>query len=319
MYRIQNRSFLLQRGVGLVLIILPLVFLSCGENPQIKTFQTVPPGGEIPVGGEISIEAKIEPADLPVTFKWVPDAGEVRVPSNEVASGVYIAPKQAGTYLVRVQVFYKGKKADEKSISIKVGDATTVAERPTLEEPAPTRSTEILSPPQPRAFKKPLDVTAYFVPSGWMGDGEKGETYVTVNIASRESPHSPPTCVKFTYRFGPVGFAAIAYQNRDKNFGQYPGRNLQGAKKITFWARGMTGKEVVEFKAGDMMDTQPYRDSFGVLTGPVALEKTWKQYELDLTGEDLSSVISGFVWAAARAGNIDLNEITFFLDDIKYE
>lgn len=317
MYCLQARNMLRILAAGFVLLI-SLAFIGCQSQPQIEAFQTVPPGGEVPVGGEIPIEVRIEPIDSPVTFKWILDkgTGEMRLSSSQSNKGVYIAPRRAGTYWVSVQMFYWGKKADEKAIPIKVVEVGAVAQNPSGAAPTPTQPAEPPSPTQPKTFK-PLDVAAYFVPSGWMGDGEKGEKYITVDIASRESPHSLPLCIKFTYKIGPTGWAAVAYQNRDKNWGKFPGRDLRGVKKLAFKARGLTGQEVVEFKAGGMMDTKPYRDSFEVSTGPVALETTWKQYEIALTGEDLSSVISGFIWAASRSGNPP--EITFFLDDIRYE
>lgn len=150
MSRIQNipkRGLRLIIGVGLVLI--PFVLGGCeGTPPKIKTIQTVPPEGEVPVGGEIPIEARIEPTGLPVTFKWITDpGGEMRVINNEVQSGVYIAPRKAGTYLVTVQMFYRGKKVDEKSIPIKVSESTGISNGTPLTRPQGEILQEIQQPP----------------------------------------------------------------------------------------------------------------------------------------------------------------------------
>ena len=47
------------------------------------------------------------------------------------------------------------------------------------------------------------------------------------------------------------------------------------------------------------------------------LTQEWKQYEIDLSGKDLSYISGGFCWAT----NLDVNPdgVVFYLDDIKYE
>jgi hypothetical protein len=60
-----------------------------------------------------------------------------------------------------------------------------------------------------------------------------------------------------------------------------------------------------------------YSDSDTAGIGPVVLEKTWKQYEIDLKGKDLSYIIGGFCWAGNLDGNPD--GAVFYLDEIRYE
>ena len=152
----QQKSMVCLLRVGLALI-LPFLLSSCQAPPQIQELRTVPPGGEVVVGAEIPIAATIAPPDVPVTFHWVLDAGagEMQVPSPDVASGVYRAPKQAGTYLVRLHVLYQGKKVAEKALAIKVVEAPAVGQRPP-DAPPPPPST-LVATPQPKAFK-PFDV-----------------------------------------------------------------------------------------------------------------------------------------------------------------
>ncbi|NIM13974.1 MAG: hypothetical protein GTO45_18165 [Candidatus Aminicenantes bacterium] len=168
---------------------------------------------------------------------------------------------------------------------------------------------------------EPLDVWAKFTAAGWMGDGEYGEKYIQLAEAWKENPHSAPLCIRITYTPGPKkGWAGIYWQNEPDNWGDEPGDNLQkiGYKKLTFWARGENGGEVVEFKAGGInAPGKAYRDSFEVNLGKVVLEKTWKQFTIDLEGQDLSSVIGGFCWVASRAANP--KGLTFYLDDIYYK
>jgi hypothetical protein len=166
------------------------------------------------------------------------------------------------------------------------------------------------------------DVLSRFIPSGWMGDGEKGTRYIQFLDGCRQSPHSTPVCVKVTYIPGPTGWAGIYWQNKANNWGDKPGNNLskKGYKKLTFWAKGEKGGEMVELKAGGIdAPGKRYKDSFEVSTGKIILEKEWKQYTLDLEAEDLSSVIGGFCWVASRSSNPGSGAITFYIDDAYYE
>ncbi|MCP4374298.1 MAG: hypothetical protein GY797_40285 [Deltaproteobacteria bacterium] len=166
-----------------------------------------------------------------------------------------------------------------------------------------------------------IDMPLYFVPSGWMGDGEYGRKYIDFNGAYGQDSHTPPTSIKINYTFGPKRWAGIYWQNRPDNWGDQPGYNYSKReyKKITFWAKGATGREVVEFKAGGIMSPgKEYIDSFEVSTGRVFLEKEWKQYSMVLEQKDLSSVIGGFCWLSSVDYN-DHHSITFYLDDICFE
>lgn len=167
-----------------------------------------------------------------------------------------------------------------------------------------------------------IDIQNHFPASGWMGDGEYGRRYIDFSGANREKPHSPPTSIKITYSFGPIHrWGGIYWQNEPDNWGDKPGNNYskKGLSKITFWARGETGTEVVEFMAGGIDNPKKkYRDSFRVTTGRVTLPQKWQQYQIDLSNADLSSVIGGFGWVASADYN-SAKEITFFLDDILLE
>jgi hypothetical protein len=167
--------------------------------------------------------------------------------------------------------------------------------------------------------REPFDIWAKFAPTGWMGDGEKEANNVQLNVDWKEKPHTAPLCIKINYSPGSVGWAGIYWLNKPDNMGDRPGENFQkmGYKKLTFWARGEKGGEVVEFKAGGInAPGKMYRDSFDVSTGRIALEKEWKQYTIELEGEDLSSVIGGFCWVASSTANPE--GLTFYLDDIYY-
>lgn len=166
-----------------------------------------------------------------------------------------------------------------------------------------------------------VDIEGLFTPSGWMGDGELGRKYVEFSAADPTAPHSTPTCIKVSYSPGPAGFAGIYWQNLPDNWGDRPGNNYanRGLSKLTFWAKGLVGNEVVEFKAGGI-DTagKKHRDSFTATTGRKTLSKEWRRYEIDLRGMNLASVIGGFCWVVSRDHN-PAGRVTFYLDDIQIE
>lgn len=155
----------------------------------------------------------------------------------------------------------------------------------------------------------PMSVDAYFYPSGWIGDGEEGEKYLTYKQLK--------DYLKISYSPGPKGWAGICWQFPDGNWGNQPGRNLTGAQKLTFRARGETGREVIQFKSGGITG-KTYEDSFEKSIGWVALSSYWTEYVIDLRGLDLSNVIGAFAWIASQDRNRD-HVITFYLKDLIIE
>ena len=156
----------------------------------------------------------------------------------------------------------------------------------------------------------------HFIPSGWMGDYMD----TRINDASAENPHAGATCIKISYgnkATGGARWSGIYWQYPVNNWGGVDkSYDLTGASKLTFWIRGEKGGEMVqEVKMGGISGQYSDSDSAGI--GPLTLTTEWKQYEIDLTGKDLSHVIGGFCWST----NIDINPdgAVFYLDDIKYE
>ena len=172
-------------------------------------------------------------------------------------------------------------------------------------------------PPSPLTLTAPVDVASRFVASGYMGDGELGSQYVkVVPVVGEKCRGSNVPCIKVSYQRGSKGWAGVYWLFPASNWGTSPGRQIEGARKITFWAVGERGNEVVEFKAGGILD-KPHPDSFEVTLGSVALSKEWKQYEMPLTGQNLKSVVGAFAWVATADANP--KGLTFYLDAIRYE
>jgi len=156
----------------------------------------------------------------------------------------------------------------------------------------------------------------HYAASGWMGDSSD----IFIDEGSRVDPADGPTCIRVIYSgFSHQGnkWAGIYWQEPRGNWGEIArGFNLQGMTRLTFWARGAKGGErIATFKVGGIRGPQP--DTGTVEIGPVTLSSSWKQYEIDLTGVDLSKISGGFAWSVGK--NDNPGPITFYLDEIRYE
>lgn len=113
------------------------------------------------------------------------------------------------------------------------------------------------------------------------------------------------------------------------NFGEIPdaGVDLTGAIKLTFWARGETGTEVIEFFMGGVGRDTDTGDPITPFPGSTErfpsqgttciLSTEWKKFEIDVSRLDLSYILGGFAWVANNTNNPD--GAIFYLDDIQYE
>jgi len=171
------------------------------------------------------------------------------------------------------------------------------------------------------ALATPVDITKVFVASGFMGDGEKGKQYVQVRPVAGERPRpgdDDGLTIKITYQAGAVGWAGVYWQAPAGNWGDQPGKSVRAATKLTFWAAGLKGGEIVEFKSGGISASgKKYKDSYEATLGSVGLTKDWKRYEISLAGKNLASVIGGFAWVATADANP--GGLTFYLDNVRFE
>lgn len=159
----------------------------------------------------------------------------------------------------------------------------------------------------------------HYIASGWMPATASKD--IELNTGWQNYPFSGDTCIRVSYKNNSgTRWAGMFWQNPANNWGTVPnaGYDLQGASKLTFWARGDKGGELItEFKMGGLASGE-YFDSDSASLSQTQLTKEWKKYEIDLRGRDLSYVIGGFCWSTS----IDINDpegIVFYLDDIKYE
>jgi hypothetical protein len=160
-----------------------------------------------------------------------------------------------------------------------------------------------------------------FTAAGFMGDGEKGKQYVQVRPVAGEKPragHADDMCIKVSYQPGAIGWAGVYWQYPPNNWGDQPGRTIRGSTKVTFWAAGQKGGEIVEFKSGGIASgAKKYKDTYEATLGSIALTKDWKRYEISIKGKDLSDVIGAFAWVATADANP--GGLTFYLADMQFE
>jgi hypothetical protein len=168
------------------------------------------------------------------------------------------------------------------------------------------------------SIKAPFCMSGYYFPSGFMGDGEKGVEAIELNDHWADNCHSGATCLRVVYHPLAKGWAGVYWQYPDGNWGNQPGRKIEGAKKLVFWARGQNGAEIVDFKTGGInAPDKKYHDSFEKVLEPKKLTADWQPFEIDLRGSDTSSVIGAFAWTATK--NANPQGVTFYLDGICFQ
>lgn len=156
----------------------------------------------------------------------------------------------------------------------------------------------------------------HYAPSGWMGDVAD----IKINDQSTDNPHSGTTAIQFTYsakKSQGQGWAGVYWQNPANNWGSKKGGfDLTGMTKLSFWARGQKGGEIIQkVKVGGIKGVYP--DTAEVESGPIELTDSWQEYTINLVDKDLSYISGGFSWVATADQNSE--GAVFFLDDIKFE
>lgn len=164
-------------------------------------------------------------------------------------------------------------------------------------------------------FSDEESTSNHWSPSGWVGD------YDAIRRSSWDKdPYAGENCLMFRYTARPTqgaGWVGVYWLNPANNWGDVQGGyDLTGARRLTFWARGDEGNEVIlRFGIGGIVGTFP--DSSTAEIGPITLTRQWQKYSIDLTGRDLTHISGGFFWMTDSASNPD--GAIFFLDEIRYE
>jgi hypothetical protein len=298
----------MKNKVAWLSVALAFLLAGCFNSKPEMEIRVVP--RDIPPGGNASITLELTNPPGARQFKWEAQRGRLQPDAvDSTPARVYMAPESPGADVVTVKMMQDGKELLVKSAILQVGGNMAI--------PSPSAS------PQPSTNEQGssapvFEVQEPIVPSGWMGDGESGTKYIQVVPNSRENCHAGKTCWKWSYRAGPKGWAAVAWQFPENNWGNAQGRNMSGYSRVTFWARGLKGGERLIFKAGGNTPPQArFPASFEASTDTITLTSQWTQYSIPLAGKDLSNTASFFTWVATGRQNPD--GVIFYLDGIFYE
>jgi hypothetical protein len=128
------------------------------------------------------------------------------------------------------------------------------------------------------------------------------------------------TCYKFTYMpvAGGLGWGGVYWQYPANNWGDQPGLAVApGATKVTFWAKGGAGGEVLELVAGGIQASgKMYMDSIKA-DQKFTLTSSWAQYTLPLPSTNYSPVLGGLAWAMGTA-TITSGSASFSIDSMQW-
>lgn len=157
-----------------------------------------------------------------------------------------------------------------------------------------------------------------------------------INGSWSVGPHSGATCLKFVFTpanssgwggyYMMNGILPNGATSPIPNWGTYPndGINIFGARSLTFWAKGTTGREILEFFFGGVgrdpsngRPIAPYPDSAFKRSVQVRLTTGWQKYSIDLSNSNTSYLLGGFGWVASYANNPA--GATFYVDYINIE
>ena len=148
----------------------------------------------------------------------------------------------------------------------------------------------------------------------WVGDGEgTGRKHVSLSRALMEVRGVPQIVTRVSYAPGPRSWGGVAWEYPFGDARSPLCLSLLGAREVSFLARGEVGGEVVQFRSGGTPGK--YSDTF-VVAQVVSLTADWRAYRIELLGENLSSVVSAFGWAAEAYDNGG-RPITFYLADLQ--
>ncbi len=179
------------------------------------------------------------------------------------------------------------------------------------EEPLVTRAPA----PKPKANEVAvLDVSLAFPATESIGAKKR----IHLDKVNAVAAHTPPDAWKLEFE-KQGDFAGICWKNKLGNEGEAPGEDLSkgGYRRLSFWAKGAVGGEVVEFRAGGLGHIKSrYRDSFDVTAGKLRLTTSWSEYVIYVSDVDLSSVMTPFCALLHREDNPGAAVI--YLDDIQY-
>ncbi len=287
----------MKRGQGLYLILATCCIAGC--KPPDRPVIT-PAGSPITMapGQSKVFTANSEASQGEVVYTWeLAGDGEISRPTG--AAVVFTAPKKDGAMaLLSVKAQNKHGASPQASVAISVPSTGYVY----LEEVG--------------------------IPAGWMAGGGEPVSFIRMESGAGEC-RSQNDCVRFSYSTGgewagifwwpktcgPSG-TPQAWERFKRGF---CGTDVLGhgglgsVSRLSFWARGLKGGEVIEFRVG-ADDAKP---SPGKSLPKTTLASRWQRYEIDLEDVDLTNATALFLWTATDLDNP--GGAAFLLDDVRFE
>jgi len=153
----------------------------------------------------------------------------------------------------------------------------------------------------------PVDIKESFQQMVKTGDARKTPSKLQIDADFVDPDEHCEFCYRVQFTPGAQGQAGVLFET-DKPL------NLQDAKRMTFWARGELGGEKIQVSAAgkkSSLDGASDGVKFGVASGDLTLPQTWKKYEIDLSGVDLTSVTHGF-GLKINKGNDGSDKVIYF-------
>jgi hypothetical protein len=180
-------------------------------------------------------------------------------------------------------------------------------------------------------------VDTQYAASGYIGDclgvhvGAAPDACTPAGVG-RSSQNAQGHCWAVTYApsspdAGPCGpaqgglAAGVFWQYPANNWNSKPGYPIPpGATKVSFWARGAVGGEVIRFGVGEVPPSTAVdcTDSF-YTPSRITLTATWTQYAIPLGSQAaVGGIVSAFDWVIAST-DVNPAGVTFYIDDIEWQ
>jgi hypothetical protein len=324
-------------------LFVPVVLLTAHAIYAQKIVSATP--GPVKLGQTVALELVMD-VGADDMISWVAKGGKGQFRMGEDQRKVEFIPAGPGDSVLVVCRIVGGHGRKEVTLEIKLQGANSPSETvtppaltPPGKPPAPPHPTPPPVQPEMQTAANADIMQLGFIPAGFMGSAQKGET-VELDQGSTEQPHSEPVCIKLVYKpqtpetasdQSRVPWFAIAWQytTGDPNWGDDPGRDLDAGREepsrfhsLRVWARGTltNGKPpVVQFKSGGGTKRGLEKEkqaSYEVVDQFRPLTTSWSEYCLDLSKSRLSNVVSAFTIVMERAANS--SGAVVYLDDIHF-
>ena len=279
------------------------------SEPYAEVVETIAEIEEKPAKESVDINA-VKPPENKQVSKSAADKPE---PSGvKPAKSAAATDKPAKSASPKVQVSSQDDEKKDLDSKPKTSPAQAAGYKPRKEKPKAIKGDF-----KPFYVYKDLgEKENHYMPYGFMGDIRS----IKVDQGWRVNPYGGKTCIRIAYAptAANIGWAGIYWQHPANNWGDKGyGYNLTGAKRVSFWAKGDKGGEVINNFIIGGIQGKAVEDSDSRAIGPIELAKEWRQYFIYLDGADITNIIGGFCVTFAKHSNE--KGIVFYLDDIIYE